>query len=112
MSPRMFLLRELFLLAIGVAGVIVLSVASALTLGGMFSWVWFARAILICALVFSALEFLVIQRALRVTHQRGVLSMWRVNDRAQGCTVALVGALIAASLLLCGGLMEWWVEWK
>lgn len=112
MSPRTILVRDLLALALGIGLAIVLMVAGALQMGGAFSWIWFARAILVSAVVVIAIEIFILQRARRVTHVRGPLMSWRRVDQTQGCSIALLGALIALGLLACGGLMEWWLEWK
>ena len=64
------------------------------------------------ARLMQAASWLVVQRAVRVSHVRGPLASWRLTDRTQGCSVALLGALIALGLLVCGGIMEWLVEWN
>jgi hypothetical protein len=112
MAPHIHWLRDCVLAALGVGLAIVLIVVFGLTMGGMFSWVWLARAMLVTAMITGILEFFVLSRALRVRHVRGPLSSWRRNDPTQGCTVALLGGLIAIGLVLCGGVMDWWLEWK
>lgn len=110
MSSRMFLVRQMFLLALGISAAIVFIVAVGLSVGGMFSLVWFARAIFVTALVVGGIELLMIPRTLRVNHMRGPTATWRHTDRSQGCSVLLLGALIMVGLLACGSLMVWWLE--
>lgn len=112
MAPRMTILRQLFWLTLGIGVTIVAVVVAGLTLGGMMSPVWLARGILVSALVVGALEVVIVQRAWRVREVYGPLKSWRLTDRTQGCSVALLGALIALGLLACGGIMEWLVEWS
>lgn len=110
MPSPLNLLRQVFLLTAGIGVAIVALVVGGLAMGGAFSWSGFARIILLLALVAGALEVLIVQRALRVTHVRGPLASWRFTDPTQGCSAAFVGALIALGLLACGGIVEWLVE--
>lgn len=110
MSLRKFPIRPLFLLTLGIGTAIVILVAVGLAVSGMFSPVWFARAIFITALVVGGIELLMIPRTLRVSYVRGHTATWRQTDRSQGCTVLLLGALITMGLFACGSLMVWWLE--
>lgn len=112
MPLQMNLLRQLFLLTSGIGIAIAAVVVGGLAIGGAFSWSGFAHIILILALVVGVLEVVIVHRALRVTHVRGPLASWRFNEHTQGCSVALVVALIALGLLTCGGIVEWLVEWN
>lgn len=112
MSPHVNWVRDCVLIALGVGAAIFGIVILGLAMGGAFSWVWLARAMLVTAMAAWALEFFVLTRALRVRHVRGPLTAWRRTDSTQGCTLALFGALVATGLLLCGGVMDWWLEWK
>ena len=112
MSSRAQLLRDVLVLAAGVFFIVVVVIGSALVLGGMFSWVWFARVLFAIAVMFALLEFFILLRAMRVSHVMTPLLMFRRVDQTQGCSVALLGALITAAMLLCGGLLEWVLEWK
>ncbi len=112
MSPRTMLVRDLLVLALGGSFLIVLVVAGVLLLGGAFSWIWFARAIVLSAVVIGSAQMFVLSRALRTTHVQGPLASWRRVDSTQGCSIALLGALIALALLFCGGVMDWWLEWR
>lgn len=110
MSSRMFLMRQVLLLAFGIGAVIVGIVAAGLALGGLFTPVWFGRAIFVIALLFGGFEVLLIPRTFRVNTVRGKTAIWRQNDRSQGCTVLFLGALITMGLFACGSLMVWWME--
>lgn len=113
MSPqKKFGLRDLFLFALGVSIGIVLLVALVLKMGGMFSWTGFARALLVSALLTCVIEMLVARRAFHVTIVRGPLDAWRTTDRTQGCSFAMLGALVALGLLVCGVIMEWLLEFQ
>ncbi len=112
MSPRMRLLRDLVLFALGLMGLIGLLVAGGLTVGGAFSLLWFARVLLVVALLLWAVEFAMLPRALRVRQVRGPLDSWRRTDRKQGCSLILLGGLTAFGLLVCSGLLELWLEFR
>lgn len=110
MSSRMFLLRQMFLLAFGIFAAIVLMVAAGLAAGGLFSLVWLGRAILVMAAVVGGVELLLIPRTFRVNAIRGRTASWRLTDRSQGCSVLLLGAVITMGLFACGSMMVWWME--
>lgn len=110
MSPRWILLRDLCLCALGIGVGIVLLVAFVLLLGGLFSWMWLARGVFMTALVMCLVEGIIFQHARRVTLLPGPLTAWHRNDPMQGCSFAILGAVVALGLLVCGGLMEWWLE--
>lgn len=110
MSSRMFLMRQVFLLALGIGAAIVAAVAAGLAMGGLLTMVWFGRAILVIALLFGGFQVLLIPRTFRVSVVRGRTAIWRQNDRSQGCTVLFLGALVTMGLLVCGILMVWWTE--
>lgn len=110
MVTRNTLLREMFLIAAGLGGLIVVLIAGVLSLGGAFTWVWFARALLVCGLVICMVEVVLVEKAVRVNHVFGPLASLRRQDRTQGCGVALLGALLTGGLLVCGALMEYVVE--
>jgi hypothetical protein len=67
---------------------------------------------LTAAVLALVLEVIVVQRSLRVSHVRGPLGTWRIADRTQGCTVALLGGVLVVGLLVCGGLMELLFDWR
>lgn len=112
MSPRLRLVFDLVLIACLVGGVIVLGISGVLVVGGAFSWVWLARLILVAAIVALVVEVVVLQRSMRVNHVRGPLGTWRLTDRTQGCTFALLGGVLVVGLLLCGGILEFLSEWR
>lgn len=112
MSPRLKLVFDLVLIALIVGGIIVLGLGGALMVSGAFSLVWLARLILISAVLVLAIEVVVLQRSTRVNHVRGPLGTWRLTDRTQGCTFALLGGVLVAGLFLCGGIMEFLLEWR
>ncbi|MCC7164315.1 MAG: hypothetical protein IT331_17600 [Anaerolineae bacterium] len=112
MSPRLKLVFDLLLMALVLGGLIVLGISGTLLVSGTFSWVWLARLVVVAALLALAIEAVVLRRSLRVTHVRGPLGSWRMNDRTQGCTLALLGGVLVAGLMVCGVLMEYLFEWQ
>lgn len=112
MSSRSLALRDLLFLAAGIGGMIVLLLAGALTLGGAFSWLWFARALMLSGLILCIIEVVLLGRLRHVNHVRGPLTSWRRQDRMQGCSLAMLGAVIIVGMLACGGLMDWVLEFR
>lgn len=112
MASRMDLVRELVLLALGVGVLILVIVAAVLSLGGAFSLPFFARTIFVLGFAAVPLELFILVRALRVSQVRGPFATWHTTDRTQGCGVAILGALVALGLVACGGLLEWWLEFR
>jgi hypothetical protein len=102
----------LLLLAGFFAGLVVLLLALGLAVTGNFTWIWLARAILVSAVLFCLLELAVIPRVVRVNQVRGPLGSYRLTDRTQGCTLALLGACLAVGLLFCGAVFDWLLEWQ
>jgi hypothetical protein len=102
----------MLLIVVGVLTAVLLVIAALLTLGGSFSPIWFARGLLLAGLVTIAVELLILPRALRVEHVRGPLATWRRQDRTQACSFIVLGALVGFALLFCGGIMEWWLEFR
>lgn len=112
MSSRSELVREMLLLTLGSGIVIVLLIAGALWFTGAFSWLTFARWILIAGAIIIIVEVFIILRVLRVTSVRGSGATWRRADRMQGCAAALIVGLIMLGLLVCGGVLDWWLEFR
>lgn len=110
MTPRSVLVRDLLLLALGICVAFVSLVVVALVWRGAFTWVWFARVIFVSALVVGGLVLLWLPRIFRARFVRG--SPYRRVDRAPGYIMALLLVLIFLGLFVCGGLMEWWFEWR
>ena len=106
MDARGELVREMVLLALGIGLTIALTVAGVLWLGGLFTWLWYERAILAAALFIVAADVMVLPRILRTSPMRGPLYMWRRTDRTQGCSVALLIGMVALSLMLCSALLN------
>lgn len=112
MPSRSELVRQMLALTIISGIVIVLLIAGALWLTGAFSWVTLARWILIAGAVIAVGELFIMLRVLRVTSVRGSGATWRRADRMQGCTAALIVGLIVLGLFACGGLLDWWLEFR
>ncbi|MBI4670511.1 MAG: hypothetical protein HY741_02425 [Chloroflexi bacterium] len=110
MSNRSELLRQTLLLASGSGIVIALLVAGGLWLSGAFSPVLFARWIVIVGAVIAIVEVMILQRVLCTTTVRGFGATWRRADRMQGCSAALLVGMIVLGLFVCGGLLDWWLE--
>ncbi len=112
MSTRSEFFRDALLAAFGICVVIALALVGGLWLGGAFSWLWFARWILIIALIVGLIETLVLLRALRArrveTHNFGL----RHSDRTAGCTAAVLIAFVIFGLTVCGVALEWLIEFR
>lgn len=112
MSPRLRLVFDLVLIAGTCAAAIILIIGGALMVSGTFTWVWLARLILIVAVLALVVEVIVVQQSLRVNHVRGPLGTYRLTDRTQGCTFALLGGVLVTGLLVCGGVLEFLLEFR
>jgi hypothetical protein len=112
MVSRNDLVREMVVLATALVSAFALGAAVVLALGGAFTLVWFARALLLGAVFIGGVVFLLLQRAARVTHVQGPLTTWRRAERTQTCSIAVLCALVGLSLFVCGGLLEWWLEFR
>ncbi len=112
MSPRLKLVRDLVVFSGAFAVIVVLLLALGLAVVGNFTMIWLARSILVTAVALFALDLVYINQAARVRQVRGPLGSYRLKDRTQGCTIALLGGVLAVALLLCGAVMDWLLEWQ
>lgn len=107
MSSRNELVRDMALLAVMIVAAIAVLLAGALWFGGVFSWIWLARGMLVAAGLIAALELLFLERVWSTAAVRGGCATWRRRDRTQGCSIALVLGLVAGALVICGAAL-WW----
>ncbi|HZQ09975.1 MAG TPA: hypothetical protein VFD70_25590 [Anaerolineae bacterium] len=106
MDSRNVVMGEFLLVALGIASLVALSVALVLYLGGAFSWMWYAHAILTIGVLTCLFEIVILQRVLRRKPVVGALTKWRRIDRTREYSLALLVGLLALALLACGGMME------
>lgn len=112
MSTRSEFFRDALVVAVGICVAVVVMIVAALWLGSAFSWVSFARWMLAVALAMGLLEGIVLLRTLRARRvQHNQYRLYR-PDRTAGCTAALLIAFVLTGLALCGGLLEWVIEFR
>lgn len=112
MSTRSEFFREAFIAAAGIGVVIVASEALGLWWFGAFSWIWFARLVLIAAGIALALVLLILLRNARRQKMYFSVNGPRRIDHTQGWTLAFLIGAVAVGLFVCGGLLEWLFEFQ
>ncbi len=112
MSTRSEFFRDALAAAFGICVVIAALAAVALWLLGALSWLWFARFMLAAAAGAALIGGVILFRTLRARHvRRNQYGLYR-TDRTTGCTAGLLIAFVLAGLAVCGGALEWLLEFR
>ncbi|SRR5581483_3847998 len=112
MSSREKVLWDLARLATLIGIGVAVATAAVLYLGGWWSWLSWARAVLASAILLTLLELFVLQRTLTVTHVHTAHTSWRRVDKMPGCSLAVLLALLIVELFACGAMFEWLLEFR
>lgn len=112
MSTRSEFFRDALVVAFGICAVIALLVVAGLWLIGALTWVWFGRLILVAALGAGLVGGLVLLRTLRGQRVRRNGYGLNGSDRTAGCTAVVLIVFVIFGLLGCGGLLEWFFEFR
>ncbi|MCG3141240.1 MAG: hypothetical protein HDKAJFGB_02465 [Anaerolineae bacterium] len=112
MSTRSEFFRDALVTAFGICAAIALLVFVALWFFDVLSWLWFARIILAAAVGAALVGGFILLRTLRARHvRRNQYGLYR-TDRTAGCTAGLLIAFVLAGLAICGGVLEWFLEFR
>ena len=106
MNSQKVIVGELLMIALSIGALIAGLVGLLMWAEGAFTLLWYGRAIFGFGLIVLLAGLLILPRILRTSPVRGPLTTWRRADKMPACSFALLLGLVAAGLLLCGGVMD------